>query len=68
VVGVRSVTGWETSLTATSTHGPPDQAWGDYLSCAAHHGNGAHWVAAGYTLRGGTSRRNIEPRYVRFRG
>lgn len=67
VVGVKTATGWETTLTATSTHGPADQAWGDYLSCAGHHGNGAHWVASGYTLRGGTSRRNIEPRFVRFR-
>jgi len=67
VVGVRTATGWETTLTRTSSHGPPDQSWGDYLTCAPHHGNGAQWVASGYTLQGGTSRRNIEPRYVRFR-
>jgi hypothetical protein len=24
-------------------------------------------VASGYTLQGGTSRKNVEPRYVRFR-
>lgn len=67
VVGVKTGTGWDTVLTRTSTHSPPDQSWGDYLSCIAHHSTGAQWVASGYTLQGGTSRRNIEPRYVRFR-
>ena len=67
VVGFKTATGWDTTLTATSTHSPPDQSWGDYLSCTPHHASGAHWVASGYTLQGGTSRRNIEPRYVRFR-
>lgn len=67
VVGLRTANGWDTRLSQTSTHSPPNQAWGDYLSCIAHHGNGAHWVASGYTLRGGSARQNIEPRYVRFR-
>lgn len=67
VVGVKTNAGWVTALTAVSSHGPPDQAWGDYLSCVQHSANGAQWVASGYTLSGGTSRRNIEPRYVRFR-
>jgi hypothetical protein len=67
VVGVKSATGWDTQLSKTSTHGPPGQAWGDYLSCLAHHADGTQWVASGYTLQGGTSRKNVEPRYVRFR-
>lgn len=68
VVGAQSAAGaWETVLTAVSTNGPPNQAWGDYLSCLPHQANPAHWVASGYTLRGGTARKNIEPRYVRFR-
>lgn len=67
VVGVKSASGWDTTLTKTSTHSPPDQSWGDYLSCMPHHANTAQWVASGYTLQGGTSRRNIEPRVVRFR-
>lgn len=67
VVGVKTATGWDTVLTKTSTHGPPDQSWGDYLSCVAHHSTAAHWVASGYTLQGGSARKNIEPRYVRFR-
>jgi hypothetical protein len=67
VVGLKTATGWSTVLTRTGTHSPPDQSWGDYLSCIAHHPTGAHWVASGYTLQGGTSRRNIEPRFVQFR-
>jgi hypothetical protein len=67
VVGVKTATGWDTVLTRISTHGPADQAWGDYLSCVAHHSTAGQWVASGYTLQGGTSRRDIEPRYVRFR-
>ena len=66
-VGVHTATGWETRLTRTSTHSPPDQSWGDYLTVTPHHPTSAHWVASGYTLQGGNSRRHIEPRYVRFR-
>ena len=68
VVGVRTATAWDTVLTQTSTHGPTDQSWGDYLSCVAHYSSTSNWVASGYTLQGGTDRRNIEPRYVEFHG
>jgi hypothetical protein len=68
VVGVRTATTWDTVLTATSTHGPTDQSWGDYLSSVMHQSTTANWVASGYTLQGGTDRRNIEPRYVEFHG
>ena len=37
VVGIKTTSGWETQLSRTSTHGPADQSWGDYLSCLAHH-------------------------------
>ncbi len=67
VVGVKTANGWATQLTATSTHGPPNGSWGDYLSCVRHHDQAASWVASGYTLQGGNDRANIEPRYVRFR-
>ena len=71
VVGVKTATGWETTLTSTSTststHSPPDQSWADYLSCTAHNASTSQWVASGYTLQGGTARRNIEPRFVRLR-
>ena len=65
-VGVKTATGWETEVSRNSTHSPPDQAWGDYLSCAQYHPDATQWVASGYTLQGGTSRKSIEPRYVRF--
>jgi hypothetical protein len=67
VVGIRTTSGWETQLSKIGTHSPPDQAWGDYLSCIAHHPADTEWVASGFTLQGGTSRKNIEPRHVRFR-
>ncbi len=69
VVGVKSATRWDTmpASSSTSMHSPPDQAWGNYLSCTPHNANSAQRVASGYTLQGGTQRRNIEPRFVRFR-
>lgn len=67
VVGVRTATAWDAVITRASTHGPAEFTWGDYLSCLAHYGTGMNWVASGYTLQGGTDRRNIEPRYVEFR-
>ncbi|MDM0053015.1 hypothetical protein [Variovorax sp. J22R115] len=68
VVGTLSAANnWSTAVSATSTHSPPSGAWGDYVSCVPHQPASAQWVASGYTLRGGTDRRNIEPRYVRFR-
>ncbi len=68
VVGTLTAAGaWDTVLSATSTHSPPNMAWGDYLSCVQHQASTAQWVASGYTLQGGVERRNIEPRYVRFR-
>jgi len=68
VVGVRTATAWDTVITQSSTHGPADQAWGDYLSCLSNPSAPGNWIASGYTLRGGTDRRNIEPRYVEFHG
>ena len=67
VVGVRAGNTWDTVLTRTSTHGPLDNAWGDYLACVQNFPAG-NFVASGYTLQGGTDRRNIEPRYVEFHG
>jgi hypothetical protein len=67
VVGVKTTSGWDTQLSKTGTNSPPDQAWGDYLSCSADHPEGTQWVASGFTLQGGTSRKNIEPRCVQFR-
>ena len=67
VVGVKTATGWDSVITQSSTHSPPNGSWGDYLSCIPHNASTSQWVASGYTLQGGTTRRNIEPRFVRFR-
>jgi hypothetical protein len=67
VVGARTATAWDTVITRASTHGPANGAWGDYLSCIAHHQTATNWVASGYTLQGGSDRRSVEPRYVEFR-
>ena len=67
VVGVKTATGWDTALIATSTHSPPDQAWGDYLSCLAHHTPRLAVGGLGLHAARRNSRKNIEPRFVRFR-
>jgi hypothetical protein len=58
---------WDTAVTATSTHGPLQGKWGDYLTVRRHPGRPTSWLASGYTLQGGTDRRNVEPRVVVFR-
>ena len=58
---------WTTRITATSTHGPLQGKWGDYLVCRRHPTRRTSWIASGFTLQGGTDRRNIEPRVVVFR-
>jgi hypothetical protein len=66
VVGWRDANSWDFQITATSSHGPADGKWGDYLTCCAHPSRADSWAASGYTLQGGTGRTNIEPRYVHF--
>jgi hypothetical protein len=66
VVGFRDGSAWRLVITRSSTHGPSGGAWGDYLSCKRHQPQSSEWVASGYTLQGGTDRRNVEPQYVRF--
>jgi hypothetical protein len=58
---------WDTSLTATSTHGPRQGAWGDYLTVRPHPTRPTSFVASGYTLQGGSDRRNVDPLVVVFR-
>ena len=65
-VGVRRANAWDMQLTAASTNDPATPAWGDYLWCVAHPTATTHWLASGYTLRGGSARTNVEPRYVEF--
>jgi hypothetical protein len=58
---------WRTAVTATSTHGPLQGKWGDYLTVRPHPSRTTSWVASGYTLQGGTDRRNVDPHVVVFR-
>ena len=57
---------WVLKGTRDSTHGPSDDKWGDYLSCRPNAPDGSSWIAAGYTLQGGSTQTSIEPRVVRF--
>lgn len=57
---------WDMAVTATSTHGPPRGAWGDYLCVREHPRRLTRWVASGFTLDGGQHRRNIDPRVIDF--
>jgi hypothetical protein len=68
VVGVRDdpANAWKTQLTVGATHSPTTAAWGDYLRCHAHAPYGHTWIASGYSLQGGSDRRNVEPRYAHF--
>jgi hypothetical protein len=72
VVGFLESGSWVLVRTATSTHGPSDPKWGDYLSCTLYDPtatdvvNGTEWVASGYALQGGPTRNDIEPRFIRF--
>jgi hypothetical protein len=66
VVGFLDGINWAFAATRASTHGPITGGWGDYVSCATHHPNATEWVAAGFTLQGGSSLRFVEPQYARF--
>lgn len=66
VVGFRDGGVWRLVITRAGTNGPPGGAWGDYLSCRRHQPVSSEWVASGYTMQGGTDRRNVEPQYVHF--
>jgi hypothetical protein len=66
VVGFRDGNEWRLVITRASTNGPTGGTWGDYLSCRRHAPESSEWVASGFTLQGGTDRRNVEPQYVHF--
>ena len=66
VVGFRDGNEWRLVITRASTDGPTGGAWGDYLSCRRHAPGSSEWVASGFTLQGGTDRRNVEPQFVHF--
>jgi len=58
--------GWQLRTTRAGSNGPVDGKWGDYLACRRHAPDGLTWVASGFTLQGGGSRNDIEPRLVHF--
>ena len=69
VVGIwddMSNNAWDLRVTEQSTHSPHINRWGDYLTCRRHSPDGLTWIAVGYTLQGGGTRANIEPRLVQF--
>ncbi len=57
---------WSMALTATSTHGPAQGTWGDYVVCRRHPSRSTAWIASAFTLDGGNDRRFVEPRVVAF--
>ena len=58
---------WDMSISAVSTHAPHNGAWGDYLDIQPDPARKTYWVASGFSLNGGTDRRNVEPRVVVFK-
>lgn len=68
VVGVRNEAAgrWELRASRNGTDGPADGKWGDYLGIVPYSDIGNTWFASGYTLRGGATRSDIEPRVVQF--
>ncbi len=68
IVGLRDEGGstWRAQYACAGGSSPATPAWGDYLTCRTHAPYGHTWVASGYTLQGGSARKNIEPRYVHF--
>lgn len=65
-VGWLSPDGWDMAVAATSTHGPLQGKWGDYLSLRPDPRRTTYWVASGYLLTGGQDRRNVDPQVVVF--
>ncbi len=62
-----SSSNWVLATTATGTHGPSENLWGDYLAVRPHGQATDSWVATGFTLQGGPQSNNVEPRYIHFR-
>jgi hypothetical protein len=61
---------WRLARAVLGTDGPggdDEGKWGDYLALLAHPTQSNVWMAAGYTLQGGRTGSNVEPRYLTFR-
>lgn len=61
-----SPTNWQLLAAAFGTNGPSDNVWGDYLAARPASGNGASWIATGYTLQGGNTGTFIVPLFLWF--
>jgi hypothetical protein len=57
---------WELVPTAVGTSGPDISAWGDFLVVRPHNVERGSWVTCGITLQGGSTREDVEVRYIRF--
>ena len=57
---------WDIALAMNGTHAPRDSKWGDYLTCRKYYPGGKTWVAAGFVLKDGGARKNIQPFIVHF--
>ena len=58
---------WDLTLAKNGTRAPRDRKWGDYLTCRPSYPGGKTWVASGFVLTGGATRRQVRPHVVRFR-
>ena len=53
-------------ITQTSSQGPNQNLWGDYITVRPHTPDGLTWSATGFTLQGGGDDANAVPQYVLF--
>lgn len=58
---------WDLVSSASGTHGPARNVWGDFLAVRLRGEESPSWVTIGFTLQGGRDRTNIEIRYAEFR-
>lgn len=66
VVGVQNGASWALLTTATGTHGPDRNRWGDYQAVRPHGQSGGRFAAAQFSLSGGPTRQDVVPRIVQF--
>ena len=59
-------TDWELVTTVNGTNGPSDNKAGDYVTIETHGQDPTSWVTTGFSLQGGPTRTDIQPRYVHF--
>ena len=68
VVGMRNDadTNWRLRAPIFGTDMPAGGNAGDYTTVRRHSPGGLTWLAAGYSLQGGSGRANVQPRVVHF--